>query len=220
MKIGVLFSGGKDSTYAAWLAKKSGHELACLITLFSENEESYMFHTPAIKLTEKQAKLMGLPLITRETKGEKEKELKDLKRAIEKAKVKYNIKGIVTGALASNYQAERIQKICEELDLKCLNPLWHKDQLEYLKELVENRFEVIITAVGAYRFDKKWIGRRIDNNFIEEIKVLANRFAINPAGEGGEFESLVVNCPLFRKKLGFKLIDILGEGNSWRGILE
>ena len=76
-RVGVLFSGGKDSTYAAWLAKKEGHELACLITLYSENPESYMFHTPSISKTKKQAELMNLPLITRITKGIKEEELRD-----------------------------------------------------------------------------------------------------------------------------------------------
>ena len=72
MKLGVLFSGGKDSTYAAYLAKKYKHKLVCLITIVSENEASYMFHTPAIELTKKQAKLMGLPIILTNTAGEKE----------------------------------------------------------------------------------------------------------------------------------------------------
>lgn len=179
-----------------------------------------MFHTPAIELTKKQAKLMQIPILTRETKGEKEKELKDLKRAIEKAKIKYNIQGIVTGALASNYQAERIQKICDELELKCLNPLWGKNQTEYLGELIRNKFEIIITAVAAYPLNEKWIGRKIDEKFIVETKRLSEKFGINPAGEGGEFESLVLNCPLFQSKLNIKLMDIRGEGNSFRGFFE
>ena len=172
MKVGVLFSGGKDSTYAAWLAKKEGYELECLISIFSKNEESYMFHTPAIELVKEQSKLMNIPLIIRETEGEKEKELKDLKRAIEKAIVKHNIKGIVTGALASNYQASRIEKICSELKIKCINPLWHKDQLSLLQELIDNEFEVILSGVAAYPLDKKWIGRKIDEKFISDVKVL------------------------------------------------
>ena len=220
MKVGVLFSGGKDSTYAAWLAKKMGHEIECLITLYSENEASYMFHTPAIELTKEQAKLMDIPLVARETKGEKELELKDLQRAIEKAKVKYNLQGIVTGALASDYQASRILEICKQLKLECINPLWHKDQIELLKELVSNKFESIISGVAAYPLDRKWIGRKIDEKFIADIEKLAEKYKLNPAGEGGEFETLVINCPLFKKPLKPRLTEVLGEGNSWRGIFK
>ena len=85
MKLGVLFSGGKDSTMATYLAKKEGHEIACLITIYSENPDSYMFHTPSISKTKKQAELMGIPLLTGKTDGIKEKELKDLEKTIKEA---------------------------------------------------------------------------------------------------------------------------------------
>ena len=220
MKIGVLFSGGKDSTYAAWLAKKEGYEIECLITLYSKNPDSFMFHTPAVELTKKQAELMNTPLITRETLGEKETELKDLKRAVEKAIAKHNIRGIVTGALASDYQASRILEICRQLKLECINPLWHKNQIELLKELVKNDFEVIISGVAAHPLDKKWIGRKIDEKFIEETEKLQEKYGINPAGEGGEFETLVVNCPMFKSRLSAHLIEVTGEGNAWKGLFE
>jgi len=220
MKVGVLFSGGKDSTYACYLAKKKGYEVECLITLFSKNPESFMFHTPAIELTKKQAELMGLPIVIRETLGEKERELKDLKRAIEKAKIKYNLQGIVTGAVASNYQAERIQKICNSLGLECFNPLWQKDQIELLKEILKNNFEVIISGVAAFPLNEKWIGKKIDGSFIEQVEELQEKYKVNPAGEGGEFETLVINCLLFKKKLKIKLVKVIGKGNSWRGVFE
>jgi asparagine synthase (glutamine-hydrolysing) len=220
MRVGVLFSGGKDSTYAAWLARKEGHEIECLITLVSENEASFMFHTPAIKLAKKQAMLMNIPIIVRETKGEKELELRDLQRAIEKAKIKYNLQGIVTGALASDYQASRIIEICKQFKLESINPLWHKNQLDLLRDLVKSKFEVIISGVAAFPLDRKWIGRKIDEKFILEVEKLAEKYKLNPAGEGGEFESLVISCPLFKKKLDCKIVDVIGAGNSWRGIFE
>src|SRR3989304_9417303 len=114
MKLGVLFSGGKDSTFAAWKAMQK-EKVVCLITVVSENEESYMFHTPNIALAELQAKAMDLPIVVQKTKGEKERELADLRKAIKQAKLIYNIRGIVTGAIASTYQAKRIQKICDEI---------------------------------------------------------------------------------------------------------
>ena len=91
-----------------------------------------MFHTPSIKKVEQQAKVMEIPLIIQKTKGKKEEELKDLEKAIKKAKNEFNIKAVITGAIASVYQASRIQKICDKLNLKCFNPLWQKNEFKYL----------------------------------------------------------------------------------------
>jgi len=220
MKLSPLFSGGKDSVYVAYLAQQAGNELVCLISIYSENKDSFMFHTPSITKVEKQAEAMELPLIIQETKGEKEDELKDLETAIKKAKEKYQIEGITTGALQSVYQAERIQKICDKLNLKCINPLWQKDELRYLEELIKNKFKVIITGVAAYPLDEKWLGREIDIEFIKDTTELKEKYKIHPAGEGGEFETFVLNCPLFKKELKIKDKKISGENNSWRMELE
>lgn len=221
MKIASLFSGGKDSVYSSYIAKKQGHELMCLITLFSSNKESYMFHTPSIEKTKYQAKTMNLPLLIQKTKGKKEEELKDLETAIKKAIKKYKIQGIVTGAIKSEYQASRIQKICDNLNIKCINPLWQINELDYLKKLLEDNFQVIITGVFAYPLNQLWLGREIDNKFIEEVKKLNEKYKIHPAGEGGEFETFVLNCPLFQKPLKIKSYKDFKEGeNSWRREIE
>lgn len=216
MKLGVLFSGGKDSTYAAYLEKKKGNELACLISLESKNPSSYMFHTPNIDKVKKQATVMNLPIVIKKTKGEKEKELIDLKQAIASAKEKYALEGIVTGALHSDYQAQRIQKICDELDLQCINPLWHKNEIEYLEELIQNKFKVMIVGVAAYPLNESWLGKIIDEIFIAEAKTLQEKFKIHPAGEGGEFETFVLNCPLFSEEIIIKSYKDFGENNAWK----
>ena len=216
MKVGLLFSGGKDSTYAAWLSRKEGYALSCLISIVSSNEESFMFHTPSISKVKEQAKVMEIPLVVVGTQGEKEKELEDLEKAIVKAINKYGIEGVVTGAVESVYQASRVQKICNRLGIECFNPLWQKNQIELLEDLVRNGFEVIITGVFAYPLDEKWLGRKIDNKFIEEAKMLQEKFGISPSGEGGEFETFVLNSPLFKR--GLKVVDFheKGEKNSWK----
>jgi diphthine-ammonia ligase len=168
MRLGALFSGGKDSTFAIYKASKE-HEVVCLISMISENPESYMFHTPNISLVKMQAEALGLPLIQAGTKGEKEKELKDLKRAISIAKQEFGLEGIVTGAVASQYQEERIGKICRELNLECINPLWKRDQVELLQELVKSGFKVIISGVFAYPLRKDWLGREMDKGMIKEL---------------------------------------------------
>ena len=217
MKLGILFSGGKDSTLAALIAKKEGYEISCLITIISSNPHSYMFHTPSIKQTEKQAKAMGFPLIKVKTIGEKEKELRDLEKAIKNAKKRYGLEGIVTGALHSVYQASRIQKICDKLKLKCVNPLWHKNEFEYLNEIIKNKFDVVIIGVAAYPLDESWLGRKINKDFINDVKKLHEKYKIHPAGEGGEFETFVLDCPLFKKRLKITNKKISSDGKyNWR----
>ena len=217
MRLASLFSGGKDSVYSVYLAKKQGHEIACLITINSKNKESYMFHTPSIEKTRFQADSMNISLITHKTKGKKEEELKDLEHAIRHAIKKHRIEGVITGAIQSVYQTSRIQKICDKLNLTCINPLWQKDEIEYLNELLKNNFKVIITGVFAYPLNSKWLGRTIDKKFIEEIKILNEKYKIHPAGEGGEFETFVLDCPLFKKPLKIKSHKDFKEGeNSWR----
>ena len=220
MKLGILFSGGKDSMYAAWLARKRGYEIGCLISVFSENKESYMFHTPNIKLVKDQARVMGLPLIVVRTEGKKEEELKDLEKGILKAVGKYGLGGIVTGAVSSVYQASRVQKICNGLGIECFNPLWLRDQVELLNDLIKDKFKVIVSGVFAYPLDEKWLGREIDNEFVREMVKLKEKYKVNVAGEGGEYESFVVSCPLFKKKLEVIGFNDSGEGNSWRRELE
>ena len=220
MKLGVLFSGGKDSCMATYLAKKEGHEPVCLITIHSKNPESYMFHTPSIKKTKYQARVMNLPLIVIETKGEKEKELLDLEIAIRKAKEEYKIDGIISGALASNYQKSRIEAICKKLKLKSLTPLWYKDEFEYLNDIIRNKFRVIVTAVSAYPLNASWLGREIDEKFIRDIHELHEKYKIHPAGEGGEFETFVLYCPLFERPLQVTGADFTGEKNSWKMEIE
>jgi len=221
MKLALLLSGGKDSVYSGYIAQKAGNELACAITIVSKNKDSFMFHTPSIEKTSKQAEVMGIPCIIKETSGVKEEELDDLEDAILEAKKKYHITGIVTGAIKSVYQATRVQKICDKLNLKCFNPLWQSSEIEYLQELIDNDFKIIVVGVFAYPLDETWLGREIDKNFIEEMRDLEDKYDIHPAGEGGEFETFVLKCPLFRRELKVKSFEDLKEGEySFRRDIE
>ncbi|HJW97212.1 MAG TPA: diphthine--ammonia ligase [archaeon] len=211
MKLGVLFSGGKDSTFAMYKAMH-GNDVVCLISMLSENNESYMFHTPNISLVRLQAEAIGLPLVQASTKGEKEKELKDLKRAISLARQEFGLEGIVTGAVASVYQYERIGNICKELGLECVNPLWKREQVGLLEELLKSEFKVIISGVFAYPLGKDWLGREMDKRMIKELAGLQEKYKINPSGEGGEIETTVLDCPLFKKRL-----KILEAEKVWKG---
>lgn len=205
MKLAALFTGGKDSTYAIYLAKQQGHEITCLITLKSKNEYSYMFHTPAIELTELQAEAMQLPIIFSETLGEKEKELIDLEKAILKAKKQFEFEGLITGALFSEYQSSRIETIAQKLKLNVISPLWHKNQEQEMQELLNNNFKFILTAIAGEGMSENWLGKVIEKEDLNRLKELNKKIGFHIAFEGGEAESLVIDCPLFKKKL--KLVE-------------
>ena len=211
MKLAALFTGGKDSTYAIHLTKQQEYEIVCLISLKSENPDSYMFHTPAIELTELQAEAMELPILFFSTKGEKEKELVDLENAIVESRKKFEFEGLITGALFSEYQSSRIQAIADKLGLKVISPLWHKKQEVLMEELMENNFEFILVGVAGEGMNKSWLNKIIDENDLIKLKELNKKIGFNCAGEGGETESLVINCPLFKKKLVLEEFEIQEE---------
>lgn len=213
MRLGVLFSGGKDSTLALHLAAEK-EEVACLITMISKNKESYMFHTPNIDEAVLQAEALGLPLVLVATDGQKEEELADLERAIAEAKTDFQIEGVVTGAVESVYQASRVQRICNRLDVWCLNPLWKHDQRALLETLVEKNFKVVISGIFAYPLNEKWLGKQIDQKMIARLVELQSQYGISPSGEGGEIETTVLDAPMFKKRLEILDSAIEARGNS------
>jgi diphthine-ammonia ligase len=200
MRLAVLFSGGKDSCLACMKAMATD-EVACLVSLVSKNPESYLFHTPNNSLLGLQAEAMGIPLVRFETDGVKEAEVEDLKRALALAKERHAIEGVVTGAVGSVYQATRIQRVCDDLGLWCFNPLWQRDQISILQELVEQGFCVIIAGVYAEPLGEHWLGEEIDEGMIEALRELQKTHKINPAGEGGEIETTVLDAPFFAKRI-------------------
>jgi len=213
MRLGVLFSGGKDSTLALHKAALKG-EVVCLITLVSENKESYMFHTPNIDITALQAEALGLPLIKKVTEGKPEEELKDLEEAIAQAVKGFKIEGVVTGAVESVYQSKRIQSISDRLNVSCFNPLWKKNQKALLGELVAKGFKVIISGVFAYPLDESWLGEKLDRKMIERLMLLGKEYGLSISGEGGEIETTVLDAPLFKKKIQILDSVVEAKGNS------
>ncbi|SVB13063.1 uncharacterized protein METZ01_LOCUS165917 [marine metagenome] len=212
-----MFSGGKDS-YLALQHASQEHEISCLLTLHSEREDSWMFHTPAIEWTSTQAEAMGFPHLVYRTSGVKERELEDLYSIIRSAISQYSIDGVVSGALASIYQSTRIQRACNDLNLWCFNPLWQKTQKSLLQELITTNVVSIITGVAAEPLDATWLGRKIDSKSVEELIALESEYGINPAGEGGEIESFVQDAPLFKRSI--KIVKSTKHYSNFAGRLE
>ena len=211
MRVGVLFSGGKDSTYAAWVASRED-ELACLVTLIPESEMSYMFHFPNLRWTALQAEAMGVPLLTEKTGGVKEEELGDLRRALARAKSEHRLEGVYTGALASVYQRTRVERICGEVGLECISPLWGVDPEVHLRRLVADGFSVIVVSVSALGLDESWLGRELNDQSIAELVTLGRRFRFHVGLEGGEGETFVLDAPFFGKR-----VEVRTAVKHWAG---
>jgi len=167
-----------------------------------------MFHRPDIQLIDLFAKCTGLPLVKVETSGEKEKELEDLKLVLQKL----DIEGVVSGAIASKYQRSRIGRICDELGLASITPLWGLEPVELLREMIDSSFEIIITSASAQGFDESWLGRKLDEETLRDLIELNRMYKVSVSGEGGEYESLVLDAPFFHKR-----IEILEAERIWRG---
>lgn len=200
-RLGVLCSGGKDSWYAAYVMKRLNYDLACCLTMKSDNDDSYMFHTPAIDLVKLQCEAANIPLLEQSTLGVKEEELADLRELLLRGKEQFGIDGVVTGALFSQYQRERVERLCAELGLKPYAPLWHLDQESELRELLREGFVITMSAIAGQGVDQCWLGKEVGEVEVEALMRLKRSIGFNVAGEGGEYESLVLDCPLFAKRL-------------------
>ncbi|MEM2875571.1 MAG: TIGR00289 family protein [Candidatus Bathyarchaeia archaeon] len=207
MKVAALISGGKDSALALYYALKRGLEVSKIVTLIPLSEDSWMFHYPNAHLTRLFAEASGIPLVSKETSGRRDEELEDLKNIL----AKLDIQGLVFGAVASRYQKERIDRICEELGVKSIAPLWGEDPYRVLDSLIKLRFEVIVVGVYAHGFDDSWLGRRIDAQTIQALTELNRKFGVSPIGEGGEYETLVLDAPFFIRK-----IKIIKSEKVWK----
>ena len=201
MKTLALLSGGKDSFLSAQIAMEQGYDVAAALTVIPE-EFSLMFHYPNAAKAETVASLLGVPWST--TSEDKFAEtLEDY--------VKQGFKAITVGAIASEYQKTRVEKLCTKLGIMSYIPLWRKDQKFILKELQLRGIEAMIVSVSAEGFTENDLGRIIDEEYIEELEKKNSKYGINISGEGGEYETFVVSAR------GMGELDISDSRKIWEG---
>jgi len=210
MRVAVLVTGGKDSALALYHVLRENYKVECLAAVVPLREDSWMFHYPNIRLVDLFAEAVGFPLVKAESSGVQNEELEDLKRLIGKL----NVDGIVSGAIASNYQKSRLDEICENLGLKSIAPLWHRDPLELLNEILRLKFEVVITGVYAHGFSVDWLGKKIDKDTVEALKTLNSLYGVSVVGEGGEYETFVLDAPFFKKRIKIVKAEKIWKGQS------
>ena len=216
MRLASLFTGGKDSVYATHLIRKSGEEVTCLVSMRPRRSDSWMFHSVNLHLVPLSAEALGIPLVQCETEGEKESEVEDLKSVLSSL----DVDGVVSGAIASSYQRSRIERVCSELGLVTLTPLWGRDPVKLLREMIASGMVIMVTAVAALGLDEGWLGRILDSGAFEGLVMLSHRYGLNVCGDGGEMETLVLDAPFFKKSLRVLSSKRLWEGDGGNLLVE
>ena len=213
MKLAALFSGGKDSLFSVYLAKRLGHEIKCLITISPKSDESHLLHHPNVKWTRLQSESMKIPQITMTSESDETTvEVKVLEEMLIRAKNDYCIEGIVHGGIKSKFQKNNFETLCNKLNLQIISPLWGFDSKQYLNDLISSKFIFIITSVSSDGLDDSWLGKQIGKNELDTLLTLSEKFSFNLDFEGGEAETFVVNCPLFLNP-----IEIINGEKIWDG---
>jgi ABC transporter with metal-binding/Fe-S-binding domain ATP-binding protein len=197
MRLACLFSGGKDSTYASYLMEQAGHDVVCLVTIVPADPHSWVFHTLNLEHLPEMAMALGKDLVAVPSSGEEGDDLAALRDALSGL----NIEGVVTGAIASDYQWDRINGVCESLGLKVFSPLWRKDQRILLEDMLSSGLKAIIVGVFADGIGQRWLGRELDRETLDELTLLSKAKGLNVSGEGGEYETLVLDSPLHLRAL-------------------
>lgn len=219
MRLAALFSGGKDSTFAIFAARQEGHSVECLVTIHPESDQSHILHFPGTELTRLQAESMQIPLLASSAGGTSaEDELGLIYEMLSKAKQRYGIDGVVHGGILSEFQRDSFASVCARLDLEVVAPIWGADQTQYMRRLLKDGFDFILTSVTADGLDGRWLGRPITGEDLRRLEEIARRHSFNISFEGGEAETLVVDCPLFSRPVAIRKAKKIWDG--YRGRFE
>jgi len=219
MKLACLFSGGKDSTYAIHLAKKQGHDVVCLLSIFPKSEESHLLHHPNLRWTKLQSESMNIPQLTIiSNSNETSDELIVMEKLLQNAKEQFQIDGLVHGGIKSKFQKEKFETLCLKLNLVSIAPLWGTDPKEYMNQLLDSNFHFMMITVSSDGLDEQWLGKLISKSDIEVLNNLSDKFGFNLNFEGGESETFVINCPLFSNPI--KINKFIKNWDGYRGRFE
>ncbi|MBO4503124.1 MAG: diphthine--ammonia ligase, partial [Candidatus Methanomethylophilus sp.] len=197
MRLASLYSGGKDSSFSLYVAEQMGHEIPYLVNVVPEDRASWIFHTPNLNVVPAIAEAMGKELILGKSTGEEDSDMEGLRQALDGL----DIDGIVTGAVWSDYQWDRMNLVCGDLGLKFFAPMWRKDQDYLMEQMIDAGVEAVIVGCYAEGFDESWLGRPLNHETLAELRKLRDKYGISIMGEGGEYESLTLNSPSFRYPL-------------------
>jgi len=196
-RVAVSWSGGKDSCLALYKALQKGLEVSCLLNFVSKDGRC-MAHGVSSKLIAVQSEAIGIPLLQKEVTWDTYEEgFKEAARELKRA----GIDGIVFGDIDIVEHIDWVIKVCNEAGVLYMEPLWRLDRLQILKEFVGLGFEAIVVSAKADLFRAEWLGRKVDEAFIDDLLRLRERNNFDLCGEFGEYHTFVINGPIFKKRI-------------------
>jgi ABC transporter with metal-binding/Fe-S-binding domain ATP-binding protein len=206
-----LFSGGKDSSWALYRALEEGLNVSRLLTVHPEGD-SYMYHVPETRLARLVAESVGIELVEVEPEdfeahaaedsgAQGDAELEPLEAALESLQSELDLVGVTAGAVESEFQTHRIQDMCDRLGIDLFAPLWQEDPRGLADAMLDAGFEIKIIQVAAGGLDESWLGRTLDEDALEELEKLNDKYGVHILGEGGEFETFVVDGPHMERRV-------------------
>ncbi len=198
MTVTALVSGGKDSIYAAYLADTQGWPVEELVTIVPSDPESMLFHTPNLDLVALQAEAWGKRHRRLAAPGTgEEAELQALDRALAGDRGP-----VVAGAIGSSYQWARLLRVADRHRRRLYAPLWRKEPATVVREEIAAGLEIRFVHLAAEGLPPEWLGERLDRARLDDLGRIARDVrAVHTAGEGGEYETLVVDAPFFASRI-------------------
>jgi len=207
--VAVSWSGGKDCCLALYRSMKQGREIKCLFNLVSEDGGRCCFHGIESGLLKLQAELMGIPLVQKRARDHMNEYEKDFKDGIG---MLGDIQGVVFGDIYLDEHRDWVERVCRDMNIEAIEPLWNEDASHVAEEFVDAGFEAIVVSCHAEKLGSDFVGRRIDRNMIRELKELG----ICPCGENGEFHTLVIDGPVFRRKINIIESEKILRDGFWK----
>ena len=226
-----LFSGGKDSSWALWRALEAGLPVGRLVTVHPP-DGSYLYHVPGTRLAPLAAESIGLPLLEvdasglgapadgHDSTGRGDRELEPLERALERIAAEVDLAGLTAGAVESEYQTSRFRAMCDRLGIELFAPLWGADPVEALGSMLEAGFDVRVVSVAAEGLGPDWLGRRLDAEALDDLRRLNARYGVHVLGEGGEFETVVLDGPHMDRPIEIEAEPVWLAGRGHLRIVE
>ncbi len=214
MKVVVSWSGGKDSCFACYKARAQGYEVSYLINFISREFRRVSFHGTRARLISRQAQAIGIPLVQYTVPPDMSLYEQRFKKAVSALK-RNGVEGMVFGDIYLQEHRDWIERVCGELGITPLLPLWGMAPERVLGGFIEAGFEALIISAKADIFDEKWLGRRIDRSFLFDLKQLEQGKELDVCGEHGEYHTLVVDGPLFWKRLQVTYGDRVQRDGRW-----
>lgn len=197
VRVACLISGGKDGIWADWVIRNRGWTVTHYVTLIPEEDDPLLYHRPNVEWVRLQAQCANVQHVTGPAAAGDEAELEALHAVLDPL----DVDGVVSGALASEYQRTRIEHVCHDLGLKSFTPLWHHDASMHVRNVVAGGVEAVFSRVAAQGLDKSWLGRRLNEQAAADLDQARARYGVDLAGEGGEYETFVLDAPQFHQRI-------------------